>query len=254
MYFDTALAGYRRALAAPYEQTLSSLSGDLFVRKATLDYLGSARYDDVLEIGMRCARIGSSSIRFDGAAFLQERLLVSCELVYVFAEPTTQTAMPVPQKLRDVLQAFEDGEAMVDVRLGAWDALGRDAGAIRTEVFIDEQRIPAEMEWDAADAGCVHAVAFNRFGLALATGRLLRAGPGVARVGRLAVRQGMRGSRLGGAVLDALMAAARDRGDHEVVLSAQIRAQAFYIRAGFAPRGAVFEEAGIAHQEMARAL
>lgn len=55
-------------------------------------------------------------------------------------------------------------------------------------------------------------------------------------------------------VLDALMKAARARGDHEVLLHAQSSAAPFYARAGFAPRGSVFEEAGIPHIEMVRAL
>src|SRR5437763_11396418 len=69
MYFDTAIAGYWRALAMPYHETMEALGGDLFVRKATLEYLGSAVYDDVLEIGLRCARIGNSSIAFLAGAF-----------------------------------------------------------------------------------------------------------------------------------------------------------------------------------------
>src|SRR6476659_6459190 len=68
MYFDTAIAGYWRALAMPYAQTMDYLNGDLYVRKATVEYHGSARYDDVLDIGMRCASIGKSSILFSGAA------------------------------------------------------------------------------------------------------------------------------------------------------------------------------------------
>ena len=66
MYFDTAVAGYWRALALPYAQTMESLGGDLYVRKATLEYHGSARYDDLLDVGLRCARIGNSSIVFSG--------------------------------------------------------------------------------------------------------------------------------------------------------------------------------------------
>jgi predicted GNAT family N-acyltransferase len=143
---------------------------------------------------------------------------------------------------------------MVDVRVGSWDALGIHARAIRTAVFIDEQRIPVEMEWDEADAGCPHAVALNRFGLPLATGRLLQEAPGIARIGRMAALQTVRGSGVGRAVLDALMRAARERGDREVRLHAQVSAQGFYARAGFAPVGEVFDEAGIAHIEMARRL
>ena len=254
MYFDTAIAGYWRALAMPYAQTMEHLAGDLFVRKATLEYHASARYDDLLDVAMRCARIGSSSILFTGAAFRQDRLLVSCELVYVFADPHAQTSKPVPDALRAVLQGFEAGEAMVDVRVGAWGALGPAARAIRTEVFIDEQKIPAEMEWDADDTHCVHAVAVNRFGVPLATGRLLQHGPRVARIGRMASIQAVRGSGVGRAVLDALLEAARARGDAQVRLHAQTSAQPFYARAGFTPVGPVFEEAGIAHVEMARSL
>ncbi len=254
MYFDTAVAGYWRALAMPYASTLDQLGGDLFVRKASVEYEGSARYDDLLDIGMRCARVGNSSILFSGAAFRQDELLVSCELVYVFADPQTQTSKPVPDALRSILQAFEDGEAMVEVRVGTWDALQLHARAIRTEVFIDEQKIPLEMEWDDADAGAVHAVALNRFGRPLATGRLLRDASGVARIGRMAALRSLRGSGVGRAVLDALLQAAAARGDREVRLHAQTSAQGFYARAGFAPIGAVFEEAGMAHIEMARPL
>ena len=187
MYFDTAFAGYWRALAMPYAQTLDYLGGDLFVRKATLEYEGSARYDDVLDIGIRCARIGNSSMLMSAAAFRQDELLVSGELVYVFADPQSQSSKPVPQELRDVLQAFEAGKPMVEVRVGSWAELGREAKAIRNAVFVEEQQIPAEMEWDEADSDCVHAVAFNRFGFPLATGRLLEHVPGVAKIGRMAL-------------------------------------------------------------------
>lgn len=203
---------------------------------------------------LRCARIGNSSITFEGAVFRGDDRLVRGELVYVFADPATMTPKAVPPDLRDVLQGFEAGRPMVDVRVGTWDTLGREAQAIRSEVFIDEQKIPAEMEWDAADAECVHAVAFNRFGMALATGRLLEHVPGTAKIGRMAVRPAMRGSGIGRAVLDALMVAARERGEREVLLHAQTSAAPFYLRAGFQPRGPEFEEAGIAHVEMVRAL
>src|ERR671921_2717985 len=73
-YFDTAVAGYWRALAMPYAETMAALGGDMFVRKATVEYLGSARYDDVLDIGMRCARIGNSSMSFLAGAFRQDAL------------------------------------------------------------------------------------------------------------------------------------------------------------------------------------
>ena len=253
-YFDIAMAGYWRATAMPYAQTMEHFDGDLFVRKASVDYLGSARYDDLLDVGLRCTRIGSSSVLFSGAVFLQDRLLATGELVYVFTEAHAPAPQPVPQALRDALMAYEAGDAMFDVKAGGWGELGVAARAIRTEVFVDEQKIPVAMEWDEADAGGMHAVAFNRFGVPLATGRLLAHGPGVARVGRMATRQAVRGSGIARGVLNALMAAAKERGDTEVLLHAQLSAQAFYARAGFVPRGPVFHEAGIAHIEMSRTL
>ena len=253
-YFDTAVGGYWRAMALPYVATMEYLGGDLFVRKNSVEYLSSARYDDVLDVGVRCARIGNSSLVLHAAVLRGDELLVSGELVYVFADPEAQTSKPVPQELREALQDFEAGKAMVDVRVGGWEELGRDAKTIRTAVFVMEQKIPADMEWDAADAGCTHAVAYNHFGMPLATGRLLEHVPGVAKIGRMAVTQTMRGSRVGRAVLDALMAAARERGDREVLLHAQMTAAPFYARAGFAQRGPIFEEAGIPHVEMVRAL
>jgi YbgC/YbaW family acyl-CoA thioester hydrolase len=254
MYFDTAVAGYWRAMAMPYHETMAYLDGDLYVRKATLEYLGSARYDDNLEVGIRCSRIGNSSILFGAAVFRGETLLVSGELVYVFANPSTQTSLPVPAQLRALLQDFEAGKPMLDVRLGTWDQVGREAQAIRTAVFVQEQQIPAEMEWDAADASCMHAVAYNRFGMALGTGRLLEHSPGVAKIGRMAVLQALRGAKVGRALLDTLVECARQRGEHEVLLHAQMSAAGFYTRAGFTIRGSPFDEAGIAHVEMVRAL
>lgn len=250
MYIDTAVGGYWRAMALPYAATLEALDGDLFVRKSTLEYHASARYDDLLDVGIRCARVGNSSLVFEAAVWRAEELLVGGELVYVFADPVTQSSKPVPPALRGALQGFEAGEAMVEVRVGTWSELGRDAQTLRTAVFVDEQNIPAELEWDAADAGCLHAVAYNRLGVALATGRLLEHAPGVAKIGRMAVLQTMRGSGVGRAVLDALLAAAQARGAREVVLHAQRTAAPFYSRAGFTQRGPAFEEAGIPHIEM----
>ena len=76
----------------------------------------------------------------------------------------------------------------------------------------------------------------------------------MARVGRMATLQAVRGSGIGRAVLEALLAVARQRGDAECTLHAQLSAQPFYARAGFLPRGPVFDAAGIAHIEMTRRL
>ncbi len=254
MYIDTAVAGYWRALAMPYHETMEHLHGDMFVRKATLEYEASARYDERLAVGIRCGRIGNSSMVFQAAVFRDERLLVHGDLVYVFADPVSQTSRPVPDGLRGVLQAFEAGEPMVSVRLGDWQSQGEAASALRHAVFAEEQGIAADLMVDDADTDAVHALAFNRFGMAVGSGRLLQGGPGLAKIGRMATHAGVRGAGVGAQVLQALMAAARARGDREVMLNAQASAVPFYLRAGYAADGPIFVEAGVSHQAMRRAL
>jgi YbgC/YbaW family acyl-CoA thioester hydrolase len=250
MYFDTAVSDYWRSLAQPYEQTMHDLGGDLYVVKSSLEYKASAVYDDLLHIGMRCQRIGNSSITFQACAFRGEHVLVTGELVYVFADPQTQTSKPVPQELRDTLLGFEQGEAMVKLQLGSWGTLKNVAGSLRTEVFVEEQGVSQALEWDEDDARSVHAVLRNRMGLPVATGRLLPAVEGVSKIGRMAVKRKLRGLKLGDHVLTGLLDAARQRGDREVVLHAQCTAENFYQRQGFIRRGNVFQEAGMDHVEM----
>jgi len=250
MYFDTAVSDYWRSLALPYEQTMHDLGGDLYVVKSSLEYKASAVYDDLLHIGMRCQRIGNSSITFQACAFRGEHVLVTGELVYVFADPQTQTSKPVPQELRDTLLGFEQGEAMVKLQLGSWGTLKNVAGSLRTEVFVEEQGVSQALEWDEDDARSVHAVLRNRMGLPVATGRLLPAVEGVSKIGRMAVKRKLRGLKLGDHVLTGLLDAARQRGDREVVLHAQCTAENFYQRQGFIRRGNVFQEAGMDHVEL----
>lgn len=253
-YFDTAIAGYWRALALPYEATMEALEGDLYLRKATVEYEASARFDEQLDVGIRCASFGKSSFVLEGAVFRGGRRLATGELIYVFADPRAQVAKRVPAALREWLEAYERGAAMVDVRIGDWDQLGAEARTIRSRVFVEEQRIPAELEWDAADATCVHALACNRLGHPIGTGRLIDEPDRVARIGRMAVLPTLRGSGVGAALLDALMDTARERGAREVMLHAQASAVAFYRRLGFVARGAPFDEVGIEHQEMVHPL
>ena len=254
MYLDTAVSDYWRALALPYEQSLHGMGGDLFVVKSSLEYKASAVYDDLLHIGMRCARIGNSSIVFDGVVFRGDQVLVKGELVYVYADPQTQTSKPVPQVLRDILLGFEQGEDVTALQLGSWEAIQTLAAPLRTEVFVDEQGVDQALEWDEHDALCVHAVLCNRLGAPVATGRLLPSVNGVAKIGRMAVKRVLRGQRLGDQVLSALMDAARQRGDTEILLHAQCSAEKFYLRQGFRRQGEVFMEANMAHVEMVCAL
>lgn len=144
--------------------------------------------------------------------------------------------------------------AAVRMRIGNWEQLGDDASALRTRVFVEEQRIPDELEWDEADARAVHAVAYDLLGQPVATGRLLQAGDGVARIGRMAVDQKLRGTGVGRQVLLALAGEAARRGDRQVVLHAQRSAEGFYLRLGLRLRGEPFVEAGIPHIEMTAPL
>lgn len=253
-YFDTAMSDYWRALALPYDSSLQALQGDLYVKKATLEYHASARTDDQLAVGLRCQRIGTSSLTFVGAIFRGDERLISSELIYVFADPATQSPRPVPDALRAIFQAYENWEPMATVEVGAWETLQTEARQVRAEVFLKEQGIAPELELDAADATAVHAVARNRLGVAVATGRLLQHAPGVGRIGRMAVHRVLRGTNLGRDVLRALMHAATERGDHTILLHAQANAQGFYARLGFVPQGEPFEEAGIVHITMTHPL
>jgi predicted GNAT family N-acyltransferase len=138
---------------------------------------------------------------------------------------------------------------MPRIELLSWEKARADASPIRFEVFVAEQRVPAHIELDEMDARCVHAIAYEN-GAPIATGRLLPDG----HIGRMAVLKPWRGRGVGSAILAALVKAARGRGDARIELSAQVHAVPFYLAHGFKPVGKVYEEAGIPHQAMAKAL
>ena len=250
MYFDTAIADYWRALSLPYEEAMHQLEGDLYVKKVSIEYLRSAHFDDRLEVALRSSRIGNSSIVFAGAIFRGDELLITSELIYVFADPKAQTSRAVPDVLRQVLQDFEGGRPTYEIKTGSWSELGADAAQVRNEVFVQEQKIPLELEWDEADQTALHAVAYNRLAQAIGTARLLEHAPESAKIGRMAVKRVLRGSSIGSDLLHVLIDCAKQRGNQEVMLHAQRSAQKFYVRAGFAVRGEPFEEVGISHIEM----
>ena len=250
MYFDVAITEYWRAMALPYEDAMHELGGELYVKKAAIEFNASARMDDQLDIGMSCTRLGNSSMTITGAIFRGDTHLVSGELIYVFADPATQTSRPIPAALRSLMESFEAGDAVLSVRVGTWDALGPDAQRLRTAVFIEEQGIPKEEEWDAADATCVHAVAYNRLGQPVATGRLLQGPDGVAKIGRMAVHRVLRGTGAGRQIVHALVDAARARGDRIVRLSAQRTAEGFYRRLGYEVVSDTYLDVGIPHVDM----
>jgi predicted GNAT family N-acyltransferase len=138
---------------------------------------------------------------------------------------------------------------MRKIELLPWEKARAHAAPIRFAVFVEEQGVPPEIELDEMDEKCVHAVAFED-GKPVGTGRLLPDG----HIGRMAVLKAWRGRGIGAEILVRLMECARTRGDHEVLLSAQSHATAFYRMHGFVEEGAEYLEAGIPHRHMRRAL
>lgn len=122
--------------------------------------------------------------------------------------------------------------------------------AVREEVFVQGQGVPAALERDGRDASCRHVLARDVDGAAIGTGRLAPDG----KLGRMAVLPAWRDRGVGAAMLAALVAQARDAGLAAVTLHAQVEALAFYRRHGFVEIGERFVEAGIAHQAMRRLL
>jgi YbgC/YbaW family acyl-CoA thioester hydrolase len=109
-YIDTAVADYWREIGLPYPQGYVERYGaDLFLRKATVEYLGSARYDDLLEVYSRVGKLGRSSMTFQFEIHREGQggPLVSAELVYVNADPSAMKATALPDDLRQRILAYE---------------------------------------------------------------------------------------------------------------------------------------------------
>ena len=121
---------------------------------------------------------------------------------------------------------------------------------IRVRVFIEEQNVPAELEWDDMDAPSQHFLAVDADGCAIGCARLLPD----AHIGRMAVLPEWRGRGVGSALLQAALQAALEQGFTRVALSAQVHALPFYERAGFVAHGPEYIDAGIPHRDMALAL
>ncbi|MFF2098355.1 GNAT family N-acetyltransferase [Streptomyces sp. NPDC102256] len=134
---------------------------------------------------------------------------------------------------------------------------------VRKDVFVGEQGVPEDIEYDAYDAGALHVLAVREDGVPLGTGRLLHGeaaaaktggDPTVGSLGRLAVTREARGLGVGAALVGAIERAAHARGLAAVDLHAQTHALGFYERLGYAAYGPEFPDAGIPHRAMRKAL
>jgi predicted GNAT family N-acyltransferase len=139
------------------------------------------------------------------------------------------------------------------VEIAATEAERQAAFDIRRAVFIEEQAIPEAEEWDRHDATATHLLA-RVDGAAVATARLIADGT-VAKIGRVAVLPGMRGTGLGRAVMVHALDLATSRGFRHAALDAQISAIGFYEALGFVAEGPEFDDgSGILHRRMTRDL
>ncbi len=144
--------------------------------------------------------------------------------------------------------------ALTYIEIGEWPLMQAAAQSVRTAVFVQEQGIAPEDEWDADDATALHAVLFDLNGQALGNGRLLQPSATVAKVGRMAVLKEARGNGYGARLLQALIRCGRQSRHKEIRLSAQRTAESFYAAHGFVAVGEPFDEVGIPHMEMVLSL
>ncbi|MBD7977121.1 MULTISPECIES: GNAT family N-acetyltransferase [Pseudomonas] len=135
----------------------------------------------------------------------------------------------------------------IHIRLADWQRDNADLQRIREAVFITEQAVPPELEWDAEDAGAVHFLACEG-DYPIGTARLLTDG----HIGRVAVLKDWRGLHIGAELMKAVIAEAERRGLQRQFLTAQVHATAFYERLGFTIVSDEFLEAGIPHVDMVR--
>ena len=134
------------------------------------------------------------------------------------------------------------------IRTAEWPAEREALGGVREVVFVREQGVPLELEWDDGDVQALHLLAVEPTGEPIATARMLPDG----HIGRMAVLPGWRGRGIGSALLLRLLDIALERGLPAPFLNAQTQAMGFYQRFGFQPEGAEFLEAGIPHRRMIR--
>lgn len=137
---------------------------------------------------------------------------------------------------------------MIELSITSWAEAQSLVKPLRYEVFVIEQKVPEEMEWDEFDELAWHAIATTD-NQTVGTGRLIITDH-IAKIGRMAVQSSRRNQGIGKSILNALIQAAKEKGAQECILHAQTHAIAFYAKEDFEPFGPIFDEAGIPHVEM----
>lgn len=134
---------------------------------------------------------------------------------------------------------------MYRVQSGHWDKLEQDAKFIRKQVFIIEQNIPEEEEWDDQDMISDHFVVYDQ-DQPIATARLLQNNS----VGRVAVLKAYRGQGIGRMIMLEIIRQAHQQDRKFLHLSSQVHAISFYEKLGFSIQGDAYDECGIPHIKM----
>ena len=137
---------------------------------------------------------------------------------------------------------------MIELSITSWAEAQNLVKSLRYQVFVIEQKVPEDMEWDEFDQIAWHVIvtADNQ---TIGTGRLI-INDRVAKIGRMAVQSSRRNQGIGKSILKSLIQTAKEKGAQECILHAQTHAIAFYAKEDFEPHGPIFDEAGIPHVEM----
>lgn len=106
-YFDVGITEYWRAIGLPYPGGIADTGSDLFVAKAVVNYHAPIEYDDMLEVGVRVARMGNSSLTFAIQIDREGKCLTTGEVVYVTTDTVSRRSRPIPHKVRQGIEAFE---------------------------------------------------------------------------------------------------------------------------------------------------
>ncbi len=136
----------------------------------------------------------------------------------------------------------------ISIQITHWDEAKSHVMPIRRQVFINEQQVPEELEWDEFDQYALHAIVKKEQEV-IGTARLIIDGQD-AKIGRMAILKEYRDQGIGQKLLSILIQTAKEKGAQECILHAQTHAIAFYAKSDFEPNGPIFDEAGIPHVEM----